>query len=134
MSLEFVDTNVLLYAYDPTDPRHGPAVALIKRLVSSGVGATSVQVLQEFYVNAVRKMNMAPADATQANTRFATWPTFAPVAADVLDAARLAETVQLSFWDAMIVHSAAAMGCATLWSEDLNPGQIINSVTVANPF
>ncbi|MDR1712216.1 MAG: PIN domain-containing protein [Propionibacteriaceae bacterium] len=134
MSLEFVDTNVLLYAYDPADPRHEKAVALIKRLVAEDAGATSVQVLQEFYVNAVRKMGMAATDATVAITRFSNWPTFAPAAADVVAAARLSQASQLSFWDAMIVHSAAEMGCATLWSEDLNAGQSIESVTVANPF
>ncbi|CAN5351161.1 hypothetical protein BH23ACT9_BH23ACT9_21880 [soil metagenome] len=58
----------------------------------------------------------------------------APLAHDVLAAAAVAEHHQLSFWDAMIVRSAAELGCSTLWTEDLNSGQQIGGVTVRNPF
>ncbi len=52
---------------------------------------------------------------------------------DVLDATQLQRRYQLSFWDAMVVNSALQVGCQTLWSEDLNPGQRYG-VTVRNPF
>ena len=135
--MEFVDTNVLLYAYDRTDEhRFGPANALVERLGDESAGALSVQVLQEFYVNATRKLHrpMSPADARVALDVYATWTCFSPLAEDVAAAASLSETAQLSFWDAMVVHSARSLGCSLLWTEDLNDGQIIAGVEIRSPF
>lgn len=137
MSAEFVDTNVLLYAYDSSaGERHERARALVTRLAHSRQGAISVQVLQEFYVNAVHKIAcpLAP-DAAQDRLRaFSRWPVHSPLSGDVIAAAQLAERYQLSFWDALIAHSAQQMHCALLWSEDLNDGERINGVEVRNPF
>ena len=52
----------------------------------------------------------------------------------MLEAIRLQERHQVSFWDAMIIASAIHLGCETLWSEDLNPGQAYDQVTVHSPF
>jgi len=134
---EFVDTSVLLYAYDPAaGTRHETARELLGRLGRRRDGALSVQVLQEFYVNATRKVAvpMSTADAIARVGVLARWPVHSPVAADVVAAAELAERNQLSFWGAMIVRSASEMGCRTLWSEDLNAGQVIAGVRIANPF
>lgn len=134
---EFVDTNVLLYAYDPgAGERHELARSLVGRLGRQREGAISVQVLQEFYVNAVRKVStpMTSADARDRISVLARWPTHAPQPHDVVAAADLADRHQLSFWDAMIVHSASQMGSHVLWTEDLNAGQTISGVLVANPF
>jgi predicted nucleic acid-binding protein len=57
-----------------------------------------------------------------------------PLADDVVAAASLSQRHQLSFWDAMIVRSAAELHCDILWSEDLNDGQIVEGVRVQNPF
>lgn len=62
------------------------------------------------------------------------WPLHVPRAKDVIAAAQRARTARLSFWDSMIVVSANALGCALLWSEDLNDGQQIDGVTIRNPF
>jgi predicted nucleic acid-binding protein len=59
---------------------------------------------------------------------------FAPTADDVLAAISLSKNAQLSFWDAMIVHSAAESECGLLWTEDLNHGQIVQGVEIRNPF
>lgn len=137
VSLEFVDTNVLLYAYDVADSdRHRPARSLVSRLGRARSGALSVQVLQEFYVNAVRKIAvpLSPAVARQRIAVLGLWPTHSPTAPDVLTAVDIAEQERISFWDAMIVTSAAALGCEVLWTEDLNDGQLINGVRVRNPF
>lgn len=136
-SLAFVDTNVLLYAYDPTaGRRHEQAAELVSDLGARRRGAVSVQVLQEFYVSATRKI-ARPLDHDTAIGRLralARWPLHAPGAGDVVGAARLADRIQLSFWDAMIVASAQSLECDTLWSEDLNDGQRIGEVTVRTPF
>lgn len=64
----------------------------------------------------------------------ALWPTHAPGPHDVLAAIDIAEQERLSFWDAMIIRSASELGCKTLWTEDLNAGQVISGVRIANPF
>ncbi|MDR1767112.1 MAG: PIN domain-containing protein [Propionibacteriaceae bacterium] len=137
MSLEFVDTNILLYAYDPSAAaKHNAARDLLARLVGEHSAAVSVQILQEFYVNATRKIAvpLTHEDALARLRVFSQWPTHSPSAADVQAAAELSAQHQLSFWDAMVVKSASALGCQTLWSEDLNPGQTIAGVTIQDPF
>ncbi len=135
--MEFIDTNVLLYAYDTSEQlRHEPAHQLVARLGRDREAAISVQVLQEFYVNATRKI-AAPLSPDEARTRlrlFSRWSVHSPLAADVLAATAVQEEHQLSFCDAMIVRSAAQLGCERLWSEDLNDGQIISGVRITNPF
>lgn len=137
MIAEFVDTNVLLYAYDTTaGVRHDMARELVGKLGRERRGALSVQVLQEFYVNVVRKVAQ-PLDPAQARARLrilSRWTCHAPLPGDVLAAAALAEDHQLSFWDAMVVRSAAHLGCPVLWTEDLNAGQRIHGVEIRNPF
>lgn len=137
MSRQFVDTNVLLYAYSIDEgERHDTAAALVARLGRERGGAISVQVLQEFYVNAVRQQPTA-IGRTFARDQLRTlrrWPTHAPLPSDVLEAAEIAEQHTLSFWDAMIVRSAYEMDCDVLWTEDLNAGQRIAGVEVRNPF
>jgi len=137
VNLEFVDTNVLLYAYDTTaGRRHDAARQLVMRLGRSRSGALSVQVLQEFYVNAVRKI-AKPLTTAAARGRvkaFALWPTHVPQTRDILAAIDLADSAQISFWDATILRSASEMGCTTLWTEDLNAGQVVAGVRIVDPF
>ncbi|MGI8575829.1 MAG: PIN domain-containing protein [Egibacteraceae bacterium] len=133
----FLDTNVLLYAYDAhAGDRHDRASELVGSLGAARQAAVSVQVLQEFYVNVTRKIaEPLPVNAAVDRIRaFSRWPVHAPAGGDVIAAAELSEDAQLSFWDAMIVHSAAQLGCPVLWSEDLNPGQRILGVEIRNPF
>ncbi|MBS1906893.1 MAG: PIN domain-containing protein [Actinobacteria bacterium] len=137
MTLEFVDTNVLLYAYDSgAGERHDRALDLVSRLGRARNGVLSVQVLQEFHVNATRKIAvpLSPAAARDRLAVLSLWHVHSPTASDVIAASELAEHAQLSFWDAMIVRSAAASGCRMLWSEDLNAGQRIDGVEIRNPF
>lgn len=135
--LQFVDTNVLIYAYDRSaGDRHQSAARLVGEFGAARRGATSVQVLQEFYVNVTRKI-AEPLDHDTAVRRLealSRWAVHTPSAADVVAASGLSRSSMLSFWDAMIVHSAGALGCAVLWSEDLSDGQRIGSVIVRNPF
>jgi predicted nucleic acid-binding protein len=137
--VEFVDANVLVYAYDPSaDGRHTAARDLLDQLWRERTGALSVQVLQEFYVTITRKVRVpvAPDVATERLRSLARWGVgvHAPLADDVAAAAEISSRHQLSFWDAMIVRSAAEVGCHTLWTEDLNDGQQIEAVRIRNPF
>jgi len=137
MSLEFLDTNFLLYAYDSgAGERHQRAADLVLDLARSHRAAISVQVMQEFYVNAVTKIAepMTPEQAVERLEASSRWRVHAPLPGDAVAAARLARQARLSFWDAMIVRSAIQFKCAILWTEDLNAGQTIQGVTIRNPF
>lgn len=136
LSLEFVDTNILVYAYDKTaGTKHQRAAALLADLWQSRRGCISVQVLQEFYVVGTRKLPSRRASDLRAIMRdLSEWHLHKPTANDVLDAAELQEQMQVSFWDAMILHSATTLGCRIIWSEDLNPGQQYGAVRLLNPF
>jgi len=134
---EFVDTNVLLYAYDHSEPaKQGRAQELLEDLWRRREGCLSVQVLQEFYVNATRKLSRsldAPT-ARQIVEDYSQWIIHAPTTRDVLAGIDLHQAHRLSFWDAMILTSALELGCTILWSEDLNPGQHFEGLEVRNPL
>ncbi len=136
-NLQFVDTNVLIYAHDRSAGRkHTRAQELIQGLWRSEEGCLSIQVLQEFFVNVTRKVAspLASEVAAQIIVDLSTWRVHRPGVEDVLDAIRLQDRYQVSFWDAMIISSAIQLGCQTIWSEDLNPGQLYDRVTVLSPF
>jgi predicted nucleic acid-binding protein len=136
-SLQFVDTNILVYAYDSSaGEKHQRAKALLKRLWEHKTGCLSVQVLQELHVNLTRKV-AHPVDleaAAQIITDLCTWQLHTPDGADVLGAIRIQQHDQLSFWDAMIIRSASELGCGLIWSEDFSDGQVIEGVKVMNPL
>jgi len=136
-NLQFVDTNVLIYAHDlSAGPKNTDAQELMQKLWQSRDGCLSVQVLQEFYVNITQKVvkPLASEVAAQIIADLSVWLVHRPGAEDVLDAIRLQSRYRISFWDAMIVASAIQLGCLTIWSEDLNPGQVYDQVTVLSPF
>lgn len=134
---QFVDTNVLIYAHDSSaGDKHVQSKTLIEELWASRLGCLSIQVLQEFYVNVTRKVArpLSSSVAAQIISDLSVWHVHSPTPSDVLQAIRIQERYQLSFWDAMIVTSALRMGCQTLWSEDLNSGQVYDRVVVVNPY
>lgn len=135
--LEFVDTNILLYAYDHSEPlKQAKAQTLLEALWQRREGCLSVQVLQEFYVNATRKLSkcLASTIARQVIDDYAQWIVHVPTTSDVLAAIDLHQAHQVSFWDAMVLKSALELGCSIVWSEDLNPGQRFEALEVRNPL
>jgi predicted nucleic acid-binding protein len=134
---QFLDTNILVYAHDRSaGKKHELAKALVQKLWDTGNGCLSIQVLQEFYVTVTRKVPQpVPFDtAARIISDLGFWRIHAPEAKDVLGAIDLQQRYQLSFWDAMVVWSAAELGCRVIWSEDLNPGQVYDGVRLQNPF
>jgi predicted nucleic acid-binding protein len=121
---QFVDTNVLVYAYDVTaGEKHSLARVLMEELWTAREGCLSVQVLQEFFVTTTRKISK-PLDAPEAARiigDLAHWHVHAPAAGDVLAAIEIHQRTRASFWDAMFLRSAKELGCGTLHSEDLTP-------------
>ena len=132
---EFVDTNILIYAFDLTaEKKRGAAAALLMRLWSEGAGCVSLQVLQEFYVTTTKKLRMEPKDAAAQVERLAKWTVHRPGTSDILQAIELHRTKKISFWDAMVLRSALSLDCSILWSENLSPGQRFQGLTIRNPF
>jgi predicted nucleic acid-binding protein len=136
-NLQFVDTNVLVYAHDVTaGDKHTRARALVEKLWATRDGCLSVQVLQEFFVTTTRKIPKpieAPL-ARQVIGDLAHWHVHAPAPGDVLAAIDIHQRNGTSFWDAMILRSAKELGCGIVHSEDLSPGQEYEGVLVRNPF
>jgi predicted nucleic acid-binding protein len=136
-SREFIDANVLVYAYDASaGSKKVAAERLLAHLWDAGTGCLSVQVLQEFFVTVTRKV-AEPLSAEEAANRIrelCAWKVFAPGADDVLRAIALHRDTKLSFWNAMVVHAATELGCDVLWTEDLNDGQVIQDVRIRDPF
>ena len=133
----FVDTNVLVYALGDHDAARSPvARALLKDLMAAGGYHTSTQVLQELFVVLTRKCRK-PLTAVQAVRyldELARWPVVVLDYGAVRQAAELSGTASLSFWDALLVVAAARSGSAFLYTEDLQHGQKILGVEIANPF
>lgn len=134
--MRFVDTNVLLYAVS-THPEEREKAAVATTLLTSQDLALSVQVLQEFYVQATRSNRADPlthqqaADLVEAFTRF---PVHGTTVGLVRAAMASRERFQLSYWDAAIIEAARLLGCTEVLSEDLNAGQDFDGVAVVNPF
>jgi predicted nucleic acid-binding protein len=132
---EFVDTNILIYAFDTTaGKKREIAIELVERLWLERSGCVSLQVLQEFYVTATKKLRMSSNAAFAQVERLGTWTVHRPNVGDVLQAIELHRAKRISFWDAMILRSAIGSGCSTVWSEDLSHEQQWDGATVRNPF
>lgn len=135
MSVEFVDTNILVYAHDRSaGAKHHKAVDLLTRLFEEQIGALSVQVLAEFYVTVTNKLGMKSQDAEEVIADLGTWTIHRPAHADIMRACKIHRERKLSWWDALIVNSATELGCRVLWSEDFGAGQRLGTLMIRNPF
>lgn len=135
--LVFVDTNVLVYAHDTRDPhKQRRATEWLELLWRQQSGRTSVQVLNEYYVTATRKLKPGMPEAL-VWTRMAALESWQPQPTDValMQRARaIAEAAPLSWWDALVVAGAQLQGCTMLLSEDFSHRARYGSVRVHNPF
>ncbi|HEY3352716.1 MAG TPA: PIN domain-containing protein [Polyangia bacterium] len=131
----FVDTNVFVYADDDdAGARRDRARAVLAELIPTGRAVISTQVLQEYFVVAVKKLGLAPERARRRVEALAQLDLVLVQPELILGAIDLSRLHDLSFWDALVVRCAAAAGCARLLTQDLNPGQLIQGVRVENPF
>lgn len=132
---KFLDTNILLYAYDREAPvKREVALRLVEQgWESVGSLAVSVQVLQEVYVNLERR-GAPRAEAGQIIRDLALWPVVDNSRNLLLAALDEQARWQLSLWDALILAAARASGATELVSEDFAHGQDYGGVRVVNPF
>jgi predicted nucleic acid-binding protein len=133
----FFDTNVLLYLFDNREPdKKAAAQELIQREVEADRASLSTQVLQEFYVNATRKLAF-PLSSEEAGARVRDFSRLPLVQVDVpliLAAISRSQRMSFSLWDALIVEAALKAGADRLLTEDLQHGQVIEGMRVENPF
>lgn len=137
MSRSFFDTNVLLYLFDASVPeKKARAQEVFSREAEAGRVVLSTQTLQEFYVNATRKLaEPLPLEVAAEQVRdFALLPLVRVEEAMILAAAERNRSMAISFWDALIVEAALKAGAKRLLTEDLQHGQQIESLRVENPF
>jgi len=131
----FLDANVLVCAQDRDAPaKRRRSRQLITELAAAGTGVISTQVMQEFYVATTRKLGVAPLAAKRVVQTFGIFE-IVQTSPDLIERAIDCSILdRVSFWDALIAAAAASAGCAVLYSEDFNPGQVIQGVRVENPF
>ena len=136
MNADFmIDTNVLVYAVDHSAENSSKKKIAVDLLASVDFGL-SAQVLQEFYVTVTRKIRK-PLSQTQALAfleRLEVFPIIPSSYGLVLQGVRNSLKYQLPYWDGAILAAAVELGAKTLFSEDLNDGQLYGEVRVSNPF
>jgi predicted nucleic acid-binding protein len=126
----------LLYSIS-RDPGETTKLERALDLLDSGDVALSVQVLQEFYVQATRPTRPDPLPHDIAAGLIRTWTRFRIQEIDlvILSAALEIKAAHgFSYWDSAIIAAARALGCRELYTEDMSHGRRIDGVVIVNPF
>ncbi len=134
--MRFVDTNILLYAVS-RDPAEQAKAERANEILAGRDLALSVQVLQEFYVQATRGGRPDPLSHEQAAKlieSFLRFPVQETTTALMLAALATRQRYGISYWDAAILEASRALGCELVLSEDLTDGENYAGVRVENPF
>lgn len=133
----FVDTNVLIYARDASEPAKQPrAEEWLRQLWREQLGRTSVQVLSEYYVNVTRKLDpgLSREEAWDDVRAFLAWRPQAIDAPLIERGREIEQRYRLSWWDSLVIAAAQAQGCTLILSEDFQDGANYGGVTVRSPF
>ncbi len=138
MIVSLVDTNVLVYAYDPTDgDKRERAILILEELEASQSGALSAQILGEFFWTVTRKIPSPvslPDAETSVGRYIRSWVTFDLTPYVVLEAVAGVRRFQLQYWDALIWATAKLSQVPYILSEDFTDGRLIEGVRFLNPF
>jgi len=134
---DFADSNIFIYAYDPTEPAKQRIAkeVLLRSAIENGIVA-STQVFSEFAAVLLHKMRPTPSDK-EVGAALQSLSEIELIGTDrgmIFRAIEAHERYGLHFWDGMIVAAAERAGCRRIWSEDLNAGQSYFGVRVENPF
>ena len=135
MSLTFFDTNILVYTDDSSAlAKQQRASTLFHEHFSAGNAVLSLQVLQEYFSAATRKLGLANEIAQHRVQIFSLANVVRFAVNDIIAAIELHRLTRISFWDAMILHAARVSGAKILYSEDFQHGAVLGGVRVVNPF
>lgn len=133
----FIDTNVIVYAYDRDAGRKRDlARGILADLWNASGGILSLQILQEFFVTVTKKIRspLSAAAAREIVEDYLSWEVVLNDGESVLAAIDIHAAEKISFWDALVIVAAEKGGADILLSEDLGAGRKFGSVTVRNPF
>ena len=137
MNLVFIDTNVLVYAFDAdAGEKFTKAQSILKKCWDSQTGAVSTQVLQEFYVTITSKLTNKVEKQCARNIvqSFKAWPLHCITPDNIIEASEFEEKNKFSFWDSLIVVAAQKIGANIIYSEDMQDGRQLGNLTIINPF
>jgi len=131
----FLDTNILLYCDDRAYiSKQQRALELVLEHRAQRTGVVSLQVLQEYFVNATRKLGLDSGLARQKVEDYSRFDVVEPVAVDILAAIDFHRLHRVSYWDALVLHCARKSGCRVVLTEDMQHGREIDGVRIVNPF
>ena len=133
---EFLDTNVFVYAYDPSEPHKQRTAQDLVRRALSGEMVTSTQVLAELAATFLHKLS-PPASASHVTTILDALSPIKTIGTDseiVRRAVEIRASYGIHFYDSLIVAAAERSRASRIWSEDLNSGQDYVGIRVENPF
>ena len=134
---EFIDTNILVYAYDRRDPvKQSRAQKLLINGIENETAVLSTQVLGEFFTVVTKRIPnpLAIEEAEEAIDLFGILPVVELDLAMIRRAITTHRQYGASYWDSLIIVAAEKAGCGQILSEDLNPGQLYHGIVVVNPF
>jgi predicted nucleic acid-binding protein len=133
-----VDTNVLLYAYDPRDrSKQEQAQVCLERLAITRLGALSAQVLGEFFWVATRRLDppLSVQEAERSLANYArSWPVYDITSTEVLEAVRAVQRYKFAYWDALVWATAKLWEVPNVLTEDKPSSELLEGVRFVNPF
>ena len=131
----FIDTNILIYAEaSDTGFKQQRALDLLRQLYEDGAGVLSTQVLQEYCNVALKKLKLPAPHVRAQLALYLQFEVVQVTPAIIQLGVDLHQTRSLGFYDALVLASAQTAGCAVLWSEDMNAGEMVGGVRISNPF
>ena len=135
MKKSFIDSNLIIYANDCRDPeKQDKALALIKKLMISGTGVISSQVMQEYSNVALNKLDQSHEVVLRQLSLLESFEIVSISPAMVRRVIEIKVAYRISFWDASIISAAEYVACDVIYSEDLNSGQFYSGIKLQNPF
>lgn len=130
-----LDTNVLVYLLDHDEPAKQATARTVVGELMRRESVLALQCVGEFQNVARRKLRLAPWEAAQeAHNLLTSFATFPATETAALAALGKLAAGRWSYWDALLIHSAAEAGCTTLFSEDVQADTVTAGVEVVNPF
>ncbi|OGL44549.1 MAG: hypothetical protein A2161_05915 [Candidatus Schekmanbacteria bacterium RBG_13_48_7] len=135
----FLDTNIFIYSIDTSPDEKNKSKRsqqIVKEHIANESGVISIQILQEFYQVATRKIQkpISTKEALEYLRYMSILEILYPDFNMIVSAIHLHEKHLISFWDGMILQAAATAGCTVLLTEDLQDGFCLENLKVVNPF
>jgi predicted nucleic acid-binding protein len=131
----FLDTNILVYSEDGAARlKQRKALDLIKSHLEQRSGVVSLQILQEYFVTATRKLKLDLGIARNKVEIFSKFMVAAPTVNDILAAIDMHRLHGFSYWDSLVLRMAKQTGCRVLLTEDMQHGHEFDGLKIVNPF